>query len=170
MPAPNPRCPDRPLLAGLLFLLLAAALLGRTEPCAAGETGAVPFPRDEIRIQTGGGSYRFSVEVARTPAEQQRGLMFRPELAPDAGMLFLHDEERPVSMWMKNTLIPLDMLFLAADGTVVRIAENTEPLSLRTISSGVPVKGVLELLGGTCRKLGIVPGDRVVHPSFSPGA
>jgi uncharacterized membrane protein (UPF0127 family) len=70
-------------------------------------------------------------------------------------------------MWMKNTLIPLDMLFLAADGTIVRIEENTEPLSLRTIASGVPVKGVLELPGGTARRLGIVPGDRVVHPAFA---
>ncbi len=162
------RCPTRPLM-GILLLLLAWAASGPAGPAVAGEPGDGNFPRTEIGIQTGGGTLRFAVEVALTPAQQQRGLMFRAELAPDGGMLFLHEGERPVSMWMKNTLISLDMLFLAADGTIVRIAEKTEPLSTRTISSGGPVKGVLELRGGTSRKLGIVPGDRVVHPAFSPG-
>lgn len=150
-------------------LLLAGALLvagARTAPAQ----GAPPaFPRGEVEVRAAGGTYRFAVEVAATALHRERGLMFRTELAADAGMLFVHEVEREVAMWMKNTLIPLDMLFLGADGTVVRIEENAEPLSLRTISSGVPVKGVLELPGGTARRLGIVPGDRVAHPAFASG-
>jgi uncharacterized membrane protein (UPF0127 family) len=126
------------------------------------------FPRGELEIQTRGGRHRFSVELALTAEQQALGLMYRAELPDDAGMLFVHPQTRPTSMWMKNTLLPLDMLFLAADGTIVRIAEETEPLSTRTIPSGEPVKGVLELRGGTVRRLGIEPGDRVLHPLFGP--
>lgn len=156
-------------------LLCRAALLAAlaaSAAWAAGGPGAGPgvqsFPRTDLVIQATGGAHRFAVEVALTPVQRERGLMFRAELPPDGGMLFVHEEERVVHMWMKNTLIPLDMLFLAADGTIVRIAAETEPLSTRIISSGDPAKGVLELKGGTARRLGIVPGDRVVHPAFAP--
>ncbi|MEW6487492.1 MAG: DUF192 domain-containing protein [Thermodesulfobacteriota bacterium] len=155
-----------PLAAALLL----AGVLLMTGARAASAQGALPaFPRAEVEVRAAGGNYRFAVEVAATPLHRERGFMFRTELAPDAGMLFVHEAEREVAMWMKNTLIPLDMLFLAADGTIVRIEESTEPLSLRTISSGAPVKGVLELPGGTSRRLGIVPGDRVVHSAFAAG-
>jgi len=150
-------------------LLLAGVLLATGARVAWAQAALPAFPRAALEVRAAGGTYRFAVEVAATPLHRERGLMFRTELAPDAGMLFVHEAEREVAMWMKNTLIPLDMLFLAADGTIVRIEEDTEPLSLRTIPSGAPVKGVLELPGSTARRLGIVPGDRVVHPAFAPG-
>ncbi len=108
-----------------------------------------------------GTRHGFSVELADTGAERSRGLMFRRELAEDRGMLFVYPASRPVSMWMKNTLIPLDMLFADATGRVVRIAEETEPLSLRTIESGEPVKYVLEIAGGVAAKLDLTVGSRL---------
>ena len=93
--------------------------------------------------------------------------MFRRSLPADRGMLFDFARVEPVSMWMQNTYIPLDMLFIRADGTVARVAENAEPLSTRTIPSGEPVLAVLELLGGTAARLGIKAGDRVEHPLFA---
>lgn len=157
---------------GTLLRLALLAALAASAAWAAGGPKAGPgvqsFPRTDLVIQATGGVHRFAVEVALTPTQREQGLMFRTELPADGGMLFVHDEERVVHMWMKNTLIPLDMLFLAADGTIVRIAAETEPLSTRIISSGDPAKGVLELRGGTARRLGLVPGDRVVHPAFAP--
>ncbi len=95
-----------------------------------------------------------------------QGLMFRRSMAPDRGMLFDFERTEPVAMWMKNTYLPLDMLFIRADGTVARIAADTEPLSTRTITSGEPVLGVLELNAGTAARLGLHPGDKVEHPLF----
>jgi Uncharacterized conserved protein len=92
--------------------------------------------------------------------------MYRKELPEGRGMLFDFQREQEVSFWMQNTYIPLDMLFIRADGRILRIAENTEPLSTRMIPSGGPVRAVLEVIGGTARKLGIAPGDRVGHPIF----
>lgn len=108
----------------------------------------------------------FQVEVARNDADRAQGLMFRRSMAPDRGMLFDFGRVEPVSMWMQNTYLSLDMLFIRRDGTIARIAANTEPLSTRTISSGEPVLAVLELNAGTAAKLGIKPGDRVEHPLF----
>jgi uncharacterized membrane protein (UPF0127 family) len=119
-----------------------------------------------LEVRSGETSHRFTVEVADTPGAVQQGLMFRETLAPDAGMLFDFGVSRPASMWMKNTLIPLDMLFIQEDGLVVAIARNAQPHSLRSISPGVPVRGVLEIPGGRARELGIEPGDRVIHPVF----
>ena len=107
--------------------------------------------------------HRFTVEVARTPAEMERGLMFRDRLAPDHGMLFLYDEDRQVSFWMKNTLIPLDLIFADASGRIVQIAERAVPLSTALISSAGPVRAVLEVNGGTADRLGISVGDRLLH-------
>ncbi len=104
--------------------------------------------------------------MAVTPQERSRGLMERRELAADAGMLFDYGNERFVSFWMKNTLIPLDMLFIKSDGRIARIAERTTPLSLVAVPSGEAVRAVLEVNGGTADRLGIAPGDRVVHPIF----
>ena len=92
--------------------------------------------------------------------------MFRRELPEGTGMLFDFHREQDVSFWMKNTYIPLDMIFIRADGRILRIAENTEPLSERLIPSGGPIRAVLEVIGGTAQKLGIAPGDRVASPIF----
>lgn len=119
-----------------------------------------------LSIKSGDETHAFTVEMATTPEEIQQGLMFRQELAPDAGMLFDFGMTRQASMWMKNTLIPLDMLFILEDGRVIAIARNAQPGSLRSIGPGVPVRAVLEIPGGRAKELGIEPGDTVVHPLF----
>lgn len=118
-------------------------------------------------VETESGAHRFSVELARTPAERARGLMFRSHLPADAGMLFLYESDQPIQMWMKDTPIPLDMLFLAGDGRIVDIAERAVPHSLAVIASDGPARAVLEVNGGTAARLGIRPGDRVRHPALS---
>jgi uncharacterized membrane protein (UPF0127 family) len=120
-----------------------------------------------LEIVTKTGVQVFSVEMATTEQEKETGLMYRKELADGKGMLFDFSPEQQISMWMKNTYISLDMIFIRADGRILRIAENTEPLSIRIISSGGPAKGVLEVIAGTAKKYGIQPGDRVAHPLFS---
>ena len=118
-------------------------------------------------IATKSGVQIFSVEVATTEDEKQKGLVYRKELADGKGMLFDFSPEQQVSMWMKNTYVSLDMIFIRADGRILRIAENTEPMSTKIISSGGLAKGVLEVVAGTAQKYGIQPGDRVAHPLFS---
>jgi uncharacterized membrane protein (UPF0127 family) len=113
------------------------------------------------------GVHVFQVELAVNDAERAQGLMYRKELPEGRGMLFDFQREQEVAFWMKNTYIPLDMIFIRANGQILRIAENTTPLSEQTVPSGGPVRGVLEVIGGTARKLGIAPGDRVAHPFFS---
>jgi uncharacterized membrane protein (UPF0127 family) len=120
-----------------------------------------------LEIATKSGVHVFSVEMATTEEEKTTGLMYRKELPDGKGMLFDFSPEQQVSMWMKNTYIPLDMIFISADGRILRIAENTEPLSTKIISSGGPAKGVLEVIAGTAQKYGIRPGDRVAHPLFN---
>ena len=120
-----------------------------------------------LEIVTKNGVQVFSVEMATTEQEKETGLMYRKELPDGKGMLFDFSPEQQVSMWMKNTYISLDMIFIRADGRILRIAENTEPLSTKIISSGGPVKGVLEVIAGTAQKYGIAPGDRVAHPLFN---
>jgi uncharacterized membrane protein (UPF0127 family) len=114
------------------------------------------------------GVHMFSVEVAENDADREKGLMFRKELPDGKGMLFDFHSEQEVGFWMQNTYIPLDMLFIQGDGRILSIAENTEPLSTRIIPSGGKVRAVLEVIGGTARKLGIAPGDLVAHPIFKP--
>jgi uncharacterized membrane protein (UPF0127 family) len=113
------------------------------------------------------GVHVFAVELAATDAERSKGLMYRKELPEGRGMLFDFQRDQDVSMWMQNTYISLDMIFIRGDGRILRIAENTEPMSTRIISSGGPVRAVLEVIAGTARKLGIAPGDRVAHPMFN---
>jgi uncharacterized membrane protein (UPF0127 family) len=120
-----------------------------------------------LEIATKSGVRVFSVEMATTEEEKTQGLMYRKELPDGKGMLFDFSPEQQISMWMKNTYISLDMIFIRADGRILRIAENTEPLSTRIISSGGLAKGVLEVIAGTAQKYGIQPGDRVAHPLFS---
>ena len=119
-----------------------------------------------LEIVTKAGVQTFTVEMAKTDKERETGLMYRTELADGRGMLFDFSPEQQVSMWMKNTILSLDMIFISANGRILRIAENTEPQSLKIISSGGPAKGVLEVVAGTARKYGIAPGDQVVHPLF----
>jgi uncharacterized protein len=120
-----------------------------------------------LEIVTKTGVHVFSVEMATTEEEKTTGLMYRKELADGKGMLFDFSPEQEVSMWMKNTYISLDMIFIRADGRILRIAENTEPLSTKIIPSKGLAKGVLEVIAGTAQKYGIKPGDRVGHPLFN---
>lgn len=127
---------------------------------------ALASPRDRLVIKTANGDAVFSVELAATPEQKTLGLMHRRELAADAGMLFDFAKSAHVTMWMKDTLIPLDMLFIDSGGVVVNIAVRTIPESLTPIESHGAVRAVLELNGGTCGRLGIQPGDKVLHPIF----
>lgn len=152
------------MTAAAAFALI---LLGcRGEPPSAAEIAAAretrpALERIPLRIRSDTGTHDFTVEVARTPEEQARGLMFRESLAPDAGMLFPFPRPRPASFWMKNTLIPLDMIFVRANGTIARIAVNTTPHSLAPVGVAEPVAAVLEIAGGRSVELGIGEGDRV---------
>jgi uncharacterized protein len=119
-----------------------------------------------LEIASKTGVHTFAVEVVDNDAERAKVLMYRRELPEGQGMLFDFHREQEVSFWMQNTYIPLDMVFIRGDGRILRIAENTEPLSTRLIPSGGPVRAVLEVIGGTTRKLGIAPGDRVASPIF----
>lgn len=127
------------------------------------------FGQAEISIQRvgGGNPLLLRVELAETPAQLAYGLMFRRSLAEDAGMLFLFAEEKPIAMWMKNTYIPLDMLYFRADGTVTKIIRNAEPLSRTMLPSEIAVKGVLELSAGAVARLGLQVGDRLIYTDLS---
>lgn len=120
-----------------------------------------------LEIATAAGVHTFAVEFVANDADRAKGLMFRRELPEGQGMLFDFSREQDIAMWMKNTYISLDMIFINGDGRIRRIAENTTPLSEVTIPSGGPVRGVLEVIAGTAKKFGIKPGDRVAHPIFS---
>lgn len=145
-----------PIAAPLMLVLLLIV-----KPASAQEMS-------ELWIETAGGArYRFEIELAVTPEQQAIGLMNRAEMASNAGMLFVFDPVRPVSFWMKNTLISLDMLFIGADGRIVNIGARTEPLSLASVPSDGPVGAVLEINGGLSAMLGIQPGDKVVHEAFA---
>ena len=117
-----------------------------------------------LTVQSGDQTHLFTVEVADTAEEQGRGLMFRTELAPDRGMIFPFSRVRIASFWMKNTVIPLDIIFIRNDGTIESIAANTVPYSLESVSSGEPVAAVLEIAGGRAAELEIEPGDTVSWP------
>jgi uncharacterized membrane protein (UPF0127 family) len=117
-----------------------------------------------LTIKSANGDHRFTVEVVDTDASRQKGLMFRQSLAPDAGMLFDFKESHPVSFWMRNTFIPLDMIFIRADGTIANIHVNARPQDPTGIPSDGPVMFVLEIPGGRSVELGIKAGDTVAHP------
>lgn len=123
---------------------------------------------DRLVIRTASGAHAFTVEVATTMEQQRMGLMYRRALAPDAGMLFPYGAEQEITMWMRNTFIPLDMIFLRRDGSVTRIERDTEPFSERVIASQGPAFAVLEVNAGTALRLGIREGDRAEHPLFAP--
>jgi uncharacterized membrane protein (UPF0127 family) len=144
------------------------ALLALVPLSAAAQDGPqTRLPTDPLTIVTRDGTqHRFTVEMALTPDQQTIGLMFRTEVRPDEGMLFDWGAPRESVMWMRNTLVPLDMVFIAADGRIHRIAARTVPLSLATVASQGPVRATLELAGGTAERLNLRPGDRVLHPMF----
>ena len=155
-----------PLLALAALGLSAVMWDGGAPPASGGE--AAEFPRAELLIATAAGDeLRFYVEVARTPVQRAQGLMFRTALAPDAGMLFIYDPPSEMAMWMRNTILSLDMLFIATDGRIARIVANTTPMSEAMIESRGPMGAVLELLAGSARRLGIKPGDRVDLTPFA---
>jgi len=140
-------------IAASLFAFLAGAQLQR-------------FATSELTIVSSTGPHRFTVEIAESPAQMEQGLMFRRTMAPDAGMLFDYKAPTLATMWMRNTLIPLDMLFVDAQGRIVNIRERAVPQSLDVIAAASPVRAVIELNGGTAARLGIAPGDQVRHPIF----
>jgi uncharacterized membrane protein (UPF0127 family) len=128
------------------------------------------FPRSTLQIATPDARlHTFKIWVADSDQRRARGLMFVKHIAEDEGMLFIYPQALRAGMWMKNTYIPLDMLFVAADGKVVNVVENTEPHSLKTIEAASDVIGVIELKGGTASRLHIAKGARVMHAAFAAG-
>jgi uncharacterized membrane protein (UPF0127 family) len=147
----------RGALVVLAIISAWVVLAGR--PLGAAET-------EPLEIASKTGVHPFAVELAVTDEQRARGLMFRKEVPEGYGMLFDFKRDQDVSMWMENTFVSLDMIFIRADGRIARIAQNTEPMSRNIIASGGPVRAVLEVVAGTTKKLGIVAGDRVGHPMF----
>ncbi len=148
----------------VLSVLIAVTSFSRAEEAPAKNTAVA-----SLTIVGAAGRHRFNVELAETPAQMEQGLMFRKELAPDSGMLFDFKQPTVATMWMHNTLIPLDMLFVDANGRIVNIHERAVPQSDAIIAAAAPVRAVIELNGGTAARLGIKPGDRVLYPIFGGG-
>jgi len=142
----------------VLVFLLSGFLIAACNPDAPAGKGKTR----SLTIVTASGKHSFTIEIADKPETQARGLMYRKSLARDAGMLFVYPANGPISMWMKNTYIPLDMLFIDDKGRITHIAERTVPQSTAIIRSNGPVRAVLEVNGGTVSRLGIARGDRVV--------
>jgi len=159
------------LLRRIAPLALAAMLGAATAPASASDApheALEHFPTSTLLIDAGGRSYPFKVWMATTDERREQGLMYVRQLPPDRGMLFVFDTPQLLNFWMKNTRIPLDLLFIAGDGKVIRIAENAEPESLAVISSMGAALAVLELAGGSAARLGLRPGARIDHRAFRP--
>jgi uncharacterized membrane protein (UPF0127 family) len=131
------------------------------------QAGGLAAGSDTLVLKTETGDHSFNIEVATTNEERARGLMYRRSLPENAGMLFLYDRPQPAAMWMKNTPIPLDMVFISADGRVHRIESFTEPFSTAVILSEGDVAAVLELNAGQAAKIGLKAGDKVVYPGLA---
>ncbi len=142
------------------FAVIVFSLLVVSGPARAAD-------RTIVEIASKTGMHAFAVELATTDAERAQGLMNRKELPEGQGMLFDFHRDQEVGFWMKNTYISLDMIFIRSDGRIMRIAENTQPLSEKIVPSNGPVRAVLEVIAGTSRKLGIAVGDHVAHPIFT---
>lgn len=150
------------LLVGAFAWLVCAAC----RPDDAAPPSLASFSKTTVTLETATGTHTIEVWIADTPSHREQGLMFVKSLPPDAGMLFVFDEAQYVAMWMKDTYISLDMVFIDRGSRVANIAANTKPLSLDTINSATPVMGVLELPAGAARRFGLHPGDRVHSPAF----
>lgn len=155
-------------------LLYVCALAALAAPALAAADDAAQldriYRRSTLKVATPDARlHTFKVWLADDNERRARGLMFVKHLADDEGMLFIYDRAQPIAMWMKNTFIPLDMVFVAADGKVINVAENTEPHSLKTIESNGDALGVIELKAGTAKKLRIAKGARVMHAAFKTG-
>ncbi|MBT3768067.1 MAG: DUF192 domain-containing protein [Rhodospirillaceae bacterium] len=151
------------VLRRFILLALLCGVIGLVPDLSQAQ---VKFETSRVSIVTAGGTYNVSVEMATTPEQRSLGLMGRKDMPLAAGMLFDFERTEPITMWMKNTFISLDMLFLDRAGIIVHIARNTQPQSLRHISPGRPVRGVLEVNAGTAARLRIKVGDRVLHGMF----
>jgi uncharacterized membrane protein (UPF0127 family) len=160
----------RVVLAAFIALGVGLSACGQNAQPQAQQQAQPARPTETLTIESGGARHVFRIEVAVTPEQKATGLMFRRELAADAGMLFTYDMPQIIQMWMRNTHIPLDMVFIAADGRVINIAERTIPETLTIIPSAAPAVGVLEVAGGTAARLRIRPGDSVLHPYFGTAA
>ena len=152
----------RLIIVNLLFAVLAASACSRGDGLGNAKNGFQP-----LVVVAENGEHKFRVEIADDDETRRLGLMYRTEMAPDAGMLFDFGEPQPLAMWMKNTLIPLDLAFIDKDGVIRRITANATPRSLESLPSGSPVIAVLEVNGGVFEKLGIKAGDKVRHKMFS---
>ena len=150
-------------------LVAAPAEAFQAKPRPAGVAGKPTSRLDTVEIRTSRGSAKFTVELAVSRAEQERGLMFRKSLAPDRGMLFPYNPPQRAAFWMKNTLIPLDIIYIAPNGRVLSIARNAVPHDETPLPSGGVIGGVLEIPGGRAAQLGILPGDRVLNKIFQKG-
>lgn len=150
----------------LIPAIAAALLIGAPHAVSVADRVPDHLPVTDLRIATANGIREFRVSVASRPKDRRRGLMYVTELAADEGMLFDFGTPSIQGMWMKNTLLSLDMLFIREDGSISSIARDTVPHSRKTIVSEEPVKAVLELRGGVCKLLDIAPGDMVLHPVF----
>ena len=148
------------------FLALAAGFAARQTASAGGEAMILPTDPAPLVVETAKGERSFTIEVASEPAQRSAGLMFRRTMADDHGMLFVFERTQPVGFWMKNTPMPLDLLFIGQDGRIAAILQG-EPQSLAVISPGVPVRFVLELKAGTAARQGIADGDAVKHPAIA---
>jgi uncharacterized membrane protein (UPF0127 family) len=155
-------------MAGLAAALIAGLSL-QPQAAAQNEAMLLPVHPEPLVAETDNGERSFSIEIADDPGERSRGLMFRQEMDENHGMLFVFEESQPVGFWMKNTPLPLDLLFIGADGRV-RAIEKGEPFSEAPIAPGEPVQFVLELNAGTAAKTGIEDGDMIRHPAISQAA
>ena len=150
--------------ATVVATVAGASVLGAASVAASSAAAETPLAANTLEIRTAKATHAFTVEIADTDAKREEGLMFRTQMAPDHGMLFDFKREQPVYFWMKNTYLSLDMIFARADGTILSIAENTTPLSEALVPAGGPVRFVFEVVAGTTKRLGVAPGDRLVHP------
>lgn len=147
-----------------VFALAALALTA----CATASEAGVPqqLPLTPLAIQTATGTHAFQVQVAASNAEKETGLMFRASMPADEGMIFDYGAAQTVYIWMKNTLIPLDLIYIRSDGTVSSVYEGAQPGDLTPRGSKEPVVAVLELNAGAADRIGLAPGDRVLHAIF----
>lgn len=153
---------------GVAVALVVAAVAAGVGGLGPAFADGVVVAADRLQLVTASGPVGFTVEIADTDASRAQGLMWRRDMAPDHGMLFDFRREEPVWFWMKNTPLSLDMIFVKADGRVLSIARGTVPFSEATVPSGGPVRFVFEVVAGTADRIGLKPGDRMIHARVAP--